>query len=83
VFVIHSTYEGFGVHLQFSCAGVQVHSESTIKSGYSSRAEKEKLVSTAFFQYLVSTGPFKDFGKDKDMFKDSIVCSKFWFSLAS
>jgi hypothetical protein len=32
-------------------------------------AEKEKAVSTAFFQYLVTTGIFKEFVANKDAFK--------------
>jgi hypothetical protein len=44
-------------------------------------AEKEKAVSTAFFQYLVTTGIFKEFVANKDAFKSSLVCSSFLFQI--
>lgn len=45
------------------------------------RAEKEKAVSTAFFQYLATTGAFKEFAANKDTFKESMVCPPFLFSI--
>jgi hypothetical protein len=46
------------------------------------RAEKEKAVSKALFQYLATTGEFKEFASKKDTFKMSLVCSSFPFQFS-